>query len=367
MGHYEDFVNHLESIDQDLAPLVKEPDAVARLMEYLPRKYPAEKASEGTGLEAWDYSGLALYATGRVHEALTIHWNQYLHLLNGQTESVRLHKGTPLVRISDCFRSLEFPVHTKRHLMLTLCEDAIAGNGEISPRTTGVYYRLIWSGVTHDQLSRYAAEFFKLSQSFPDLARFPEALLQRLDSDWLTEFPSENEALFYQVNPIYAEYLLGKLGDGTGETLELLAEYLMSCMAGCRTRRRPLSGSNYDIICSMEGFELDFRSEFGRHFVCECKDWSKVADFTVMAKFCRVLDSTKSRFGILFSKNGISGAGAARYADREQLKFFQDRGSIIVVLDENDLTRIAKGTNLIALLRTQYERVRLDLRSKCEA
>jgi glutaconate CoA-transferase subunit B len=30
-----------------------------------------------------------------------------------------------------------------------------------------------------------------------------------------------------------------------------------------------------------------------------------------MAKFCRVLDSTKSRFGVLFSSSGISGAGGA--------------------------------------------------------
>jgi hypothetical protein len=357
-------MSHLsEAAIEELEALVKAPNAVDLLTKFLPQRYPAE-----VDAGAWDWSGFALYAAGRVHEALTIHWSHYLNLLESQTESTRLHKGTPLIRISDCFKSLGFPVHTKRHLMLTLCEDAIDGKGEVSPQTTGAYYRLIWSGVTHDQLSRYATKFFELSQSLPEQAQFPEALLQRLDTDWLTEFPSQNEALFYRINPIYVESSLRKLGDGTGEALELLAEYLMSCMAGCRTRRRQLSGStDYDIICSMEGFELDFRSEFGRHFVCECKDWHKAADFTVMAKFCRVLDSTKSRFGILFSKNGVSGAGATKYADREQLKFFQYRGSIVVVLDENDLTKIAKGTNLIALLRTQYETVRLDLRPRCGA
>jgi hypothetical protein len=58
----------------------------------------------------------------------------------------------------------------------------------------------------------------------------------------------------------------------------------------------------------MAGMDVDFRSELGRYFVCECKDWKGPADFASMAKFCRVLDSTKSRFGILFSKNGISEA-----------------------------------------------------------
>jgi hypothetical protein len=136
-------------------------------------------------------------------------------------------------------------------------------------------------------------------------------------------------------------------------------------MAGCRTRRRELSGStDYDIVCAMEGFDLYFRSELGRHFVCECKDWKEPADFTVMAKFCRVLDSTKSRFGILFSKEGISGEGKTKYAELEQLKVFQDRGIIIVVLNLKDLKRIGDGANLIALMRAQYEKVRLDLRPK---
>ena len=113
----------------------------------------------------------------------------------------------------------------------------------------------------------------------------------------------------------------------------------------------------------MDGFELDFRSEFGRYFVCECKDWESPADFTTMAKFCRVLDSIKARFGILFSRSGISGAGTARFAEREQLKVYQDRGVVIVVLNLSDLQAVAKGVNLITLLRRQYETVRLDLRA----
>ena len=115
-----------------------------------------------------------------------------------------------------------------------------------------------------------------------------------------------------------------------------------------------------DVVCSMEGFDVDFRSEFGRYFVCECKDWDKAADFTAFAKFCRVLDSIKSSFGILFSRNGISGAKNYRYAGREQLKVFQDRGMVIVVVDEDDLNQVSNGANFINILRTKYEEVRLD-------
>lgn len=111
----------------------------------------------------------------------------------------------------------------------------------------------------------------------------------------------------------------------------------------------------------MDGFDVDFRSELGRYFVGECKDWDKAADFMAMAKFCRVLDSVKSRFGILFSRKGLSGAGRTRDAEREQLKVFQDRGMVIVVVNQTDLESIARGTNFIAFLRRKYERVRLDL------
>jgi hypothetical protein len=187
-------------------------------------------------------------------------------------------------------------------------------------------------------------------------------VLQHIDQDWLTEFPSPAEANVYVANTRYVKNLLSKLGSSGGTALEQLAEYMMLCMPGCRTsgRRRSLS-TDYDIVCSMEGFDVDFRSELGRYFVCECKDWNRPADFTTMAKFCRVLDSVKSKFGILFSRGGISGAGAARYAEREQLKVFQDRGMVIVVVDEEDLGRVASGADFINILRRKYERVRLDL------
>jgi hypothetical protein len=134
-------------------------------------------------------------------------------------------------------------------------------------------------------------------------------------------------------------------------------------MPGCRTAKGQRSGTHqYDVVCSMEGPQLDFRSEFGRYFICECKDWEKKkADVRTMAVLCRALDSVKTRFGILFSKRGISGTGKGQNAEREQLKVFQDRGTVIVVVDEDDLRLLALGENFVSLLRRKYERVRLDL------
>jgi hypothetical protein len=74
-----------------------------------------------------------------------------------------------------------------------------------------------------------------------------------------------------------------------------------------------------------------------------------------------VLDSIKAKFGIMVSKNGISGQGQRRDADLERLKVYQDRGIVIVVVDLDDLKDVAEGVDFISMLREKYMTVRLDL------
>jgi hypothetical protein len=126
-------------------------------------------------------------------------------------------------------------------------------------------------------------------------------------------------------------------------------------------RKRTTSASDYDVVGSFEGPGLDFRSELGRYFLCECKDWDNPADVSVMAKTAYFLDSMKSRFGILFSREGISGDTKKRNAEYEQLKVYANRGIAIVVINSDDLERLANGDNFLSMLRTRYERVRLDI------
>ena len=122
--------------------------------------------------------------------------------------------------------------------------------------------------------------------------------------------------------------------------------------------------SDYDVVGVFEGAFEDFRSELGMCFLAECKDWTKKANFTTVAKFCRVLDSTKSRFGTLFSSEGVSGTKNTRFDDREVLKVFHERGIVIVVVSKADLDRIAQGGNFITMFRGKYTHVRLDLNNE---
>jgi hypothetical protein len=237
--------------------------------------------------------------------------------------------------------------------------------GTVSPEHHGSYFRAAWiHGLPHDLIIRSAKEAYNLFQANQIAGAYPEWVLQQLDQEWISGYPTAAEVEIYPINRHYLTFLLGGLGDGSGRKLEFLAEYLMSVMPGCRVYRRKRSPStDYDLVCAMEGLQTDFRAEFGRYFVCECKDWANPAGFSKFAKLCRVLDSVKAKFGILFSRSGVSGKKTGDDATREQMKVFQDRGVVIVVVDESDLHAIVNptGRNFISLLRSRYESIRLDL------
>jgi len=297
-------------IPNELHPLLLARDGAAQFLVKLPETFPPANVLEfsgtkGSNQRAWELIGYFYLNTNRFYEALAIFRALYNQMLIGQkTKGIRSHKGVPLVMMHECYKHLGYPVLAKRYLMLTLCEDAITTMGVIPPDTSGVYFRLVWlHGLSHDELNRYSAEIYELSGKYPSEARFPEWLLQEIDQDWMVELPSPQEALIFSINNLYIENLMNNLGDGSGKNLERLAAYLLSCMPGCRTTiREHTPSTDYDIVCSVEGFDIDFRSELGRYFVCECKDWNKPVDFSALAKFCRVLDSTKSKFGIIFSR-----------------------------------------------------------------
>lgn len=334
-------------------------------LEALRAEAPAMTFAENTEQQrAWECIGQYYFATKRVHDALVSHRAMYDHLLSAQEEAgVRAHKGTPLCWIADCYGMLGCPTLAKRYLLCTLIEDAISESGRVDPKNTGVYFRLRWQfGMPDREISKYAQEASQLGLKDSDLALYPESVLQRLDKEWLTEIPSAIEANIFDISIPYLRYLRAQLGRGDGVALERIAQYVMSAIPGVRAHSRARTHStDLDVVCAVDGAALDFRSELGRYFICECKDWNSPVDFSALAKFCRVLDSAKCRFGVIFSGEGLSGSRGSKNATREQLKVFQDRGMVIIVIDDRDLMALEAGYNFVAMLRRKYEQVRLDL------
>lgn len=312
----------------------------------------------------WELFGLYYLNQGRVHEAIPLFYALYDRLLDYQEKThCQVPKGTSLFWVSRCHAIAQRPVLAKRYMMLALCEDAIRDNGEFKAQRSGAYQQLVVNfGVSHKELLKYAGHIWKIYKKDKVKGFFPEWILQQLDDGWMTEQRSQSESSLYFLNIRYVRFLQTALKSNPGQSLECLAHYILTTIPGCRAKMDVRSQSTqYDVVGALEGQDFDFRSDLGRYFICECKDWSKPADFTTLAKLARVLESAKCKFGLLFSKLGITGEARTTAATRELLKVFQDRGIVIIVVSANDIAKIASGNNFVAMLRDKYEEVRLDL------
>jgi hypothetical protein len=351
--------------ETEIERILRERDGAFRLASELPVWISPDRAALLTPeQDGWALCGHYYRIQGRAHEAIAVYESLYRQMMRHQEESgERVHKGMPLVWMSDCFSAIGCPVHAKRYLLLTLCEDSIREQGRADAQG-GAYFRLVWRFGLHPLLvQRYARHSWDFWREHGEKAFYPERVLMETDDEWQSEIPAVQESGMYRCSGPFARHLLARLGTNAGRSLEMLAQYVVGTIPGCRAyRRRRSRSTDYDVVGLFEGPALDFRSELGRLFVCECKDWSTPADFSTVAKFCRVLDSAKSRFGILFSRDGITGARSGNDAERERFKVFSDRGIVIVVVTRSEIETVAEGANFVSMLRLKYEQVRLDLR-----
>jgi hypothetical protein len=99
-------LRELGGLALDLIPLFQQRDAAARLLAALPARYSPPDVSAPPGDRAWELSGLFFFNAGRFHEALGLFWGLYQRMLEAQDTVGRIHKGMPLVWISECFQRL---------------------------------------------------------------------------------------------------------------------------------------------------------------------------------------------------------------------------------------------------------------------
>lgn len=198
MGVLEDSITALKrQLPADVAILVDKRDGPEQLVPLLRDNYDP---TPGNQEQIWDLSALAYSIQLRHYEALSIYYAMYQKQMEVQTANgVRIHKGTPLVRISDEHRALGNSLMAKRYMMLTMCEDAISLGGKINAETTGTYFRSVWQfGIPPEEVKNYAAKMWMLSVEHPEESRFPEWILQELDQRWMTEYPSSGKRHFGQ-------------------------------------------------------------------------------------------------------------------------------------------------------------------------
>ncbi len=365
----------LDPLIDELVPLLDRHDGAHRIADRLAQSITPEAASTAAPIagprgaqELWEFLGqhyLFQLVPSRPENAFQIFHRLYEHMLRHQSETNRwCMKGMTLVWMAECSAKAGHSWTALRYLMLTLIEDAIRDKGEIDPNGVGSYFRLVWSGhLSEAEFHRYAREAFRRYETDQIAGGFPEWILQHFDQSWMNQIPSSQEASKFVSNPFYVQHLVARLGDKTGNSLEMLAQYLLSCVPGCRTYRRTRTHtSDLDIVCAIDGPELDFRSTLGRFFACECKDWPKKSlDVATIKVFSQALQLINAKFGVVFCRKGLSGKGKNRDAEHEQRIIYQRLGIVIVAVDDSDFEELAKGINFVSRLREKYEAVRLNL------
>lgn len=204
-----------QRLPKELWTILDQREAGWQLAEKLPLTYPPiDVATKEEVRRTWELVGLSFKMQNRYYEALDVFRRLYFALNAYQEEtSHRIHKGMPLVWLSDCHYQLQHRTVGKRLLMLTLIEDAIQDKGVVDAQNTGSYFRAVWmAGIGHDLYQRYAAKAWELYLSNVDLGRFPEFILQSIGQDWLSEYPAREEVGVSEINPYYVRFLLKKIG-----------------------------------------------------------------------------------------------------------------------------------------------------------
>ena len=156
-----EIVSELATLDADVVALARPRDGTVAMLGKLSEKYSIAMINMKGADRVWELAGLLYLTHGRLHEALAIFLELYKQKLKGQQSVGRAHKGMPLTWIGETYRLMGFPVHSSRYLMLALCEDAITGQGSVSPNDTGSYFRLVWfHGLPDTEFRRYVSEFW---------------------------------------------------------------------------------------------------------------------------------------------------------------------------------------------------------------
>ncbi|MCL4250407.1 MAG: hypothetical protein KJ065_19810 [Anaerolineae bacterium] len=135
-------------------------------------------------------------------------------------------------------------------------------------------------------------------------------------------------------------------------SLERLASYLFLLLPGCipRLNVRNQSSETDVVIRNLISNSNLLAEIFGRYFIAECKNWEKPVGVPDVGYFLYRMRLTHSSFGVLFAKNGITGAENDRKkaeeiaAKRLIRNAYHEDKILCVVLTLNDLKRLRKGS-----------------------
>ncbi len=355
----------IESLPEELKALLGRHEAASLCADWLRKAHRLDSLREtaGEAVFQWDMAGMHFGARQRFSEAISVHRELYHLMCQAQEGYGWIHKGLPLVRLRDWHRLLGHPWHEERYLLATLAEDAIRDHGKIDVEGGGIYHRFRWEdGRPDTEFHELAETCWNTFSQDQDLREFPEEIVGRLGSRGFKTAAAQSEVHLYEINTIYASKLLQRAENEDWRALETLAAYQLMCIPGFEVEKQKRSQSSiFDVFVRIRAHYPGFRREFGTYMLGECKNWNNPVGPSVIAYLAQNLAFHECAAGILYSRDGITGTSETKYAALTVLRAYHHSGRIILVLDQGDFERAARGVSLQEILREKYEQVRFDL------
>ncbi|MBK9125283.1 MAG: hypothetical protein IPM16_19470 [Chloroflexi bacterium] len=191
-----------------------------------------------------------------------------------------------------------------------------------------------------------------LSSGFPEDAIVKFAITHPEHSHL---FALPTSLLEFPVNQAYLRALLAntdahhKTTTAIGNALETLAAYLVMLMPGLTPRRNVRSETQdgeHDLVVHNSHLSPTVDTEtFGRSFLIECKNWSTPIGVSEVGYFLYRMRLSHTKFGAIFSRNGITGQDKDRAADSLIRRAYHEDNAICVVVTQQHLEQIAKREN----------------------
>jgi Restriction endonuclease len=152
--------------------------------------------------------------------------------------------------------------------------------------------------------------------------------------------------------------------DEKGKALESLAKFLFDSVPSlhCKYRNLRTRSSEIDLVIeySRSNMAIPLFDELGRYCLVECKNWSKPVGVGSVRDFMGKLDKCKIKFGIIFSRNGVTGVDSGVDALREIQSRYDRDGVYVLVFSLEELKDISNSTNFCDALDSKADGLRFD-------
>jgi len=151
-------------------------------------------------------------------------------------------------------------------------------------------------------------------------------------------------------NALYKQINTSKGALDKGNTLEDLALYLLTLLPGCIPHKNVLSKQKLfetDVLVQNLSAESNVVADLlGRHFLIECKNRKKKSNSADIGYFLYRMKLTHTRFGIFFSKNGITGEKGNEAAHELIYRAYHEDDLICILISDEDLKKFEQDQEL---------------------